>query len=95
MVRQEVVAGTMRRVDINVILKVAVPIENLVEYVLGSWSVPFLGTRNENYNCPQNVMTQCCRGSVRCANILLMNSICILHGFAVDVCEYLHCYATD
>jgi len=49
MVRQEVVAGTMWRVDINDILKVAVPIENQVEYVLGSWSVPFLGTRNENY----------------------------------------------
>jgi hypothetical protein len=70
MVRQEVVTGTMCRVDINVILKVAVPIENLVEYVLGSWAVPFLGMRNENYNCPQNIMRQCCRG-VRCDNIII------------------------
>ena len=41
MVRQEVVAGTMWIVDFNVILKVAVPIENLDEYVLGAGQGPF------------------------------------------------------
>lgn len=41
MVRQEVVAGTMWIVDFNVILKVAVPIENLDEYVLGAGQCPF------------------------------------------------------
>lgn len=35
------VAGTMWIVDINVILKVAVPIENLDEYVLGAGQCPF------------------------------------------------------
>ncbi len=76
------------------ILKVAVPIENLDEYVLGAGQCPFW-VRGMGITIALKISRHNVAEVPLDALILLMNSICILHGFAVDVCEHVHCCATD